>query len=75
MIFVIKTCQFYDLSETKQWKLNRIRYFSIGHRQILHDIFFYIKMQSISMTFKIKNLSFMTKVNPNNGNETKSDIF
>ena len=27
------------------------------------------------MTFKIKILSFMTKVNPNNGNETKSDIF
>ena len=26
------------------------------------------------MTFKIKFLSFMTKVNPNNGNETKSDI-
>ena len=26
------------------------------------------------MTFKIEFLSFMTKVNPNNGNETKSDI-
>ena len=28
------------------------------------------------MTFKIKSsYSFMTKVNPNNGNETESDIF
>ena len=27
------------------------------------------------MTFKLKLLSFMTKVNPNNENETKSDIF
>ena len=27
------------------------------------------------MTFKSKFLSFMTKVNPSNENETKSDIF
>ena len=27
------------------------------------------------MAFKIEILSFMTKVNPNNGNETESDIF
>ena len=27
------------------------------------------------MTFKIKFLSVMTKVTPNNGKETKSDIF
>ena len=27
------------------------------------------------MTFKFKFLIFITKVNPNNGNETKSDIF
>ena len=27
------------------------------------------------MTFKIKILSFITTVNQNNGNETKSDIF
>ena len=27
------------------------------------------------MTSKIEILSFVTKVNPNNGNETKSDIF
>ena len=27
------------------------------------------------MTFKSKFLNFMTKVNPNNGNETKSDTF
>ena len=27
------------------------------------------------MTFKIKFLSFTTKVNPNNGNEIKSDIY
>ena len=27
------------------------------------------------MTFKTKFLSFVTKVNPNNGNETKSDIY
>ena len=27
------------------------------------------------MTFKIDFLNFMTRVNPNSGNETKSDIF
>ena len=27
------------------------------------------------MTLKLKFLNFMTQVNPNNGNETKSDIF
>ena len=27
------------------------------------------------MTFEIKISQFMIKVNPNNGNETKSDIF
>ena len=36
-------------------------------------IYFFIKKyESISITFKI---SFMTKVNSNNGNELKSDIF
>ena len=38
-------------------------------------LFFIKNYSSISMTFKIKFLSFMTKVNPNNGNEIKPDIF
>ena len=36
--------------------------------------FFVKKYLSIPITFKIKFLSFMTKVNRNNGNETKSEI-
>ena len=38
-------------------------------------ISFFIKKQSILMTFKIEISQFQTKVNPNNGSETKSDIF
>ena len=38
------------------------------------DVIYFLikKYQSISITFKIKIYSFVTKVNPNNGNETKS---
>ena len=36
--------------------------------------FFVKKYLSIPITFKIKFLSFMTKVNRSNGNKTKSEI-
>ena len=31
MTFKMETSQFYDQSEPKQWKLNKIRHFSMGH--------------------------------------------
>ena len=44
--------------------------------QIWHQIFLYQKnVKTFQWLSKSKFLSFMTKVNPNNGNETKSDIF
>ena len=40
MTFKINISQFYNQSEPKQWKLNKIRHFFMGHIQILpHTIF------------------------------------
>ena len=55
-------------------EMKQIRHFSMGHIQIRHHIFIIKKYSSTSMTLKLKFFSFMTAANPNNGNETKSDI-
>ena len=34
MTFKVKIFHFYELSEPKKWKLNKVRYFPIGHVQI-----------------------------------------
>ena len=48
----------------------------MAHIQILRHIFFYQKnIKKIQWFSKSESLRFMTKVNPKNGNETKSDIF
>ena len=39
------------------------------------DVISFFVEKYFSMTFKIKFFSFLTKVNPNNVNETKIDIF
>ena len=47
----------------------------MGHIHIGHYIFFLSKNTKVFQWLsKSKFLSFMTKVNPNNGNETKSEI-
>ena len=48
--FKIEISQFYDWSEAKQWKWNKIRF----HIQIRHHIFFIKKYSSILINFKIK---------------------
>ena len=34
LIFKLESSQFYDLSEIKQWKWNKIRHFSLGHHSL-----------------------------------------
>ena len=43
--------------------------------QILHNIFFIKNIKVFQSLSKSKCLSFMTKLNPKNGNETKLYIF
>ena len=74
MTFKIEISQFYDQSKPKQWKWNKIRHFSMGHIQILRYIIFNKKILFQWLSKPIF-LSFMSKVNSNNGNETKTDIF
>ena len=78
MTFKINISQFYDLSELKQWKWNKTRYFSMRYIQIWRHIYIYIydvRLKVFQWLSKLTFLSFMTKVNPNSGNETKPDIF
>ena len=64
------------LTEPKQRKWIKIRHFSMGHIQIWHHVFLYQEILKYFNDFlKLNFLSFMTKVNPSNGNESKSDIF
>ena len=63
------------LMTPKQWTWNKIRHFSTGHIQIGQHNFFVKTYKMFQWLSKSKFLSFMTKVNPDNGNETKSDIF
>ena len=46
MTFKINISQFYDLSELKQWKWNKTRYFSMRYIQIWRHIYIYIYMKS-----------------------------
>ena len=48
--------------------------FPMGHIQVRHHIFFIENSTIFQWLSKLKFLSFITKVNPNNGNGTKSDI-
>ena len=75
MTFQIKFSQFYDYSEPKQWKWNKISHFSMAHIQIWHHIFLSKDIKAFPWLSKSKFVSIMTKVSPNNGNEAKSDTF
>ena len=86
IIFYQKTLKYFNglqnrnfsvlwLKWTQTLEINQIRHFP-------WDIFKSDTMSLLSKNIKVfqwlsksKFLSFMTKVNPNNGNETKSDIF
>ena len=72
MTFKIKIFQFYDWSEPKQWNWNKISHFTLGHIQISY--IFVKNVKVFPWLSKSKFLSIMTKVNPNNRNETKSDF-
>ena len=63
------------LKWTQTMEMKRTRHFPLRHIQIWHLIFFMKKCSSISLTFKIKISQFYDYRIPNNGNETKSDIF
>ena len=53
-----------------------MRRFTLGNIQILSHVFFNQKKLKYFNDFQNQQyLSFMTKVNPNNGNKIKSDIF
>ena len=53
-----------------------LKFFSTGHNQIWRHIFFWSKNIKVFQWLSTSIfLSFMTKANPKNGNETKSDIF
>ena len=69
----IKCSQLYDQSEPIQWKFNNIRHFSMEHIQIWH-LFLLKNIKVFQWLSNSKFLNFMTKVNPNYGNKTKSDI-
>ena len=57
--FIIKTSQFYDFSEPKQWKWIKIRCFSMGHIQIWHHIFFIKKLLKYLNDFQNQNFSVL----------------
>ena len=60
------------MNKVKLWKWN----LSMGHIQIWHHILFLSKyIEVLQWLPKSKFLSIMTKVNPKNENEIKSDIF
>ena len=61
---------------TQQWKWNnKIRRFSMGHIQIWHHTSLSKNIKVFQWLIRSKFVSFMTTVNPNNRNETKSNIF
>ena len=74
MTFKIGISQLYDQSEPKNWKWNKTRHFSKGNIQIWHH-FLSKHIKVFQWVLKLTFLNFMTKVNPKNGNEIKSDIF
>ena len=69
MTFKIGISQFYDKSEPMQWKWNKM-----GHIQIWHLLLSKL-IKVFQWISKSKFLNFITKVNPSNGNETKSHVF
>ena len=61
MTFKMETSQFYDQSEPRQWKLNKIRHFSMGHVKIWNHFSLVAKCKNISMTFRIGIFQFNCK--------------
>ena len=76
MTLKIKISQFYDVSEPKQWKWNKIILFSIGNVQIWHHFSLVTKYEYISMTFDNGIFQFHCKSEQKQikWNDTKQDI-
>ena len=60
---------------TQTMEIKQNQTFFHGANSLWHHLFLLKKYSIISMTFKIKISQFLTTLNPNNRNETKSDIF
>ena len=84
LIFYQKTLRYFNDLQIQNFSIfwlnwtqtMEMKHFSMGHIQIWQHIFFLLKnIKVFQWLLKWKLLSFMTKVNLNNGNETKSDIF
>ena len=58
----------------KQWRLNQIRHCLTAYIQS-NVTFFYKKLKYFNDFQNMKFLSFITKLNPKNGSETKPDIY
>ena len=61
MTFKIETSQFYDQSEPKQWKWNKITHFSKEHVQIWNRLALVAKCEIILMIFIVSILQFHNK--------------
>ena len=59
MTFKIEISQFYDKSDSKKWKWNKIIYFFMGHIQIWHHIIFYQKILKYFNDFQNRNFSVL----------------
>ena len=59
MTFKIEVSQFYEKSDSKKWKWNKIIYFFMGHIQIWHHIIFYQKILKYFNDFQNRNFSVL----------------
>ena len=75
MNFNIHTFQLIAKILLKQQNLNQIRCCLTGHIQIFFFVSLIKRLKYFNRLSNSKLLSFMTKVNPDNGNETKSNTF
>ena len=75
MTFKIKISQYYDLSESKHGNEKNQTFFDGIYPNLTSYKFLSKNIEVFQWLSKSKFLSFITKVSPDNQNETKSDIF
>ena len=71
MTFKIEISSVFNESESKQWKSNKIRYFS--NSSLTSYLFLSKNIKVFQWLSKSEFLSFVTKVNPNNENENETN--
>ena len=59
MTFKIEISQFYDKSEPKHWKWNKIRHFFMWHSQFWYHILFYQQILKYFNVFPNQNISVL----------------